>query len=67
MRILKDEGSICWQVGTYVKKGFEIVKEYVSIAKKRLKQLKEGNLPYRKIFSPIKIITGNSKLLFRKK
>ena len=47
--------------------GFEIVKKYVSIAKKRLKQLKEGNLPYRKIFSPIKVITGNSKLLFRKK
>ena len=47
--------------------GFEIVKKYVSIAKKRLKQLKEGNLPYRKIFSPIKVISGNSKLLFRKK
>ncbi len=46
--------------------GTEIKKKYVDIAKKRLQQLKNGTLPYRKIFTPIKVITGNSKLLFRK-
>ena len=46
--------------------GTEIKKKYIKIAKQRLTQLKNGTLPYRKIFTPIKVITGNSKLLFRK-
>ena len=46
--------------------GTEIKKKYIKVAKKRFAQLKNGTLPYRKIFTPVKVITGNSKLLFRK-
>lgn len=47
--------------------GTEINQKYISIAKKRFIQLKKGTLPYRKMFTPVSVISGNSKLLFRKK
>jgi len=47
--------------------GSEIKEKYIKVAKKRFQQLSKGILPYRKIFRPVQIITGNSKLLFRKK
>lgn len=47
--------------------GTEINQKYISIAKNRFNQLKKGTLPYRKMFTPVSIISGNSKLLYRKK
>ncbi len=45
--------------------GSEILKKYVSITKKRINLLKKGKLPYREINTPIKMVSGNSKLYRR--
>ena len=45
--------------------GSEIIKKYVSIAKKRINLLKKDKLPYRKINTPIQMVKGNSKLYKR--
>ncbi len=45
--------------------GSEILKKYVNITKKRISLLKKGKLPYRKINTPIQMVSGNSKLYRR--
>lgn len=45
--------------------GSEILKKYVSITKQRINLLKKGELPYREINTPIKMVSGNSKLYRR--
>ena len=45
--------------------GSEIKKQYVNIAKKRIKQLKQGKLPIREMFTPIQMLGPNSKLYKR--
>ena len=45
--------------------GSEILKKYVNITKKRINLLKKGKLPYRKINTPIQMVSGNSKLYRR--
>ena len=45
--------------------GSEIIKKYVNISKKRINLLKKGKLPYRKINTPIQMVSGNSKLYRR--
>lgn len=46
--------------------GTEIQDKYIKVAKKRFEQLRKGILPYRKIFKPVQLVTGNSKLYYRK-
>jgi DNA modification methylase len=45
--------------------GSEIKKKYINITKKRIKLLKKGKLPFRPLFSSIKIAEPNSKLYRR--
>ena len=45
--------------------GSEILKKYVNITKKRINLLKKNKLPYRKMNTPIKMVSGNSKLYTR--
>ena len=45
--------------------GAEILKKYVKETKKRISQLKNGTLPYREMFTPIKMLGPNSKLYRR--
>ena len=45
--------------------GSEIIEKYVNIIKKRIILLKKGKLPYRKINTPIQMVSGNSKLYRR--
>lgn len=46
--------------------GSETMKNYVKIAKNRISKLKNGTLPIRKMFTPIKVMSANSKLRIRK-
>lgn len=45
--------------------GSEILKKYVNITKKRINLLRKNKLPYRKMNTPIKMVSGNSKLYTR--
>ncbi len=45
--------------------GSEILKKYINITKKRINLLRKNKLPYRKMNTPIKMVSGNSKLYTR--
>ena len=45
--------------------GSEILKKYINITKKRINLLRKNKLPYRKINTPIQMVSGNSKLYRR--
>ena len=45
--------------------GSEILKKYVNITKRRINLLRKNKLPYRKMNTPIKMVSGNSKLYTR--
>ena len=46
--------------------GSDTVAKYISISKQRIKLLKNNNLPYRKMNTPIQMVKGKSKLYIRK-
>ena len=45
--------------------GSEIKNEYVKVAMQRIDLLKKGKLPIREIFTPIQMLSPNSKLYKR--